>query len=329
MNKKIFYLILLPIYEIFGTFISYKFMPGEKAGLIIALIGFFILWLGTIWLMEKDNFLMKTTKKAKAMFNYFDMERVKELLNSKKTKGDRFEMFCSDDRNQKVTVLTIKILNNDNIKRLPDGRRLKTLGKLLEIIELNVEKRFGIVYNMFDDKITCLFNTVYMIDNPDLEAVKTALNINIDLMSYRNQDNDEKDKDINIDDIKLDMSIVNEDMDFFIRDKRVIVNGDFKLSNELVDISGEETIYVPEKIFNKYSNKFDYDYLGKFYFECGDTKVYKIYKIVNDEEIKENTYKASKLKLKKGSEKKLKKYVSELEEQRVNQREEERLKHIL
>ena len=33
-----------------------------------------------------------------------------------------------------------------------------------------------------------------MIDNPDLEAVKTALNINIDLMSYRNQDNDEKDK---------------------------------------------------------------------------------------------------------------------------------------
>ena len=38
MNKKIFYLILLPIYEILGTFISYKFMPGEKAGLIIALI---------------------------------------------------------------------------------------------------------------------------------------------------------------------------------------------------------------------------------------------------------------------------------------------------
>ena len=77
MNKKIIYLLLLPLYAIIGTLLSMKFMTGSKSGLIIMLICCFALWIFTIWLNEKDNILIKTTKKAKAMVNYFDGDAVK------------------------------------------------------------------------------------------------------------------------------------------------------------------------------------------------------------------------------------------------------------
>ena len=311
MNKKIFYLLLLIVYELIGTFLSYKLMPGEKAGLIVMLVCMLALWFGSIWLLEKDNFLVKTSKKAKAMFNYFDVDAVKELLNNKKEKGDRFDMFMSGDQNQNVTVLTIKILNNDHLKKLSDEKRIRALGKLLEIVETNVEKRYGIIYNLFDDKITCLFNTVYMIDDPEFEAIKTALNISIDLLS-------EKENNKLLTEIDLDFSVCDEDMDFFIRDKRVIVNGSFELSNELVDIVGIDSVFIPEKIFNKYSNYLDADYMGKFYFSFGDVKVYKVIKIENNEEIVANTYNKSKISVTKKGNKKFKKYISEREKEKLS-----------
>ncbi|MCQ2911229.1 MAG: hypothetical protein MJ244_03485 [Clostridia bacterium] len=309
MSKKIlFYLILLVVYELIGTFFSFKLMPGEKAGLIVMLVCFLALWLGTIWLLEKDNYLVKTSKKAKAMFNYFDVDAVKELLNSKKTKGDRFELFQSNDTNQKVTVLTIKIINNDVLKKCSDEKRLKALSKLLEIVEINCEKRFGIIYNLFDDKITCLFNTIYMIDDSEFEAIKAALNISIDLMS-------EKHENKYLEELELSFSVCDEDMDFFIRDQRVIVNGNFELSNELVNLVGLDEVFIPERIYNKYSDYLDTDYMGKFYFNSGDVKVYKVIKVVNNEEIQTNTYNKSKVAIKNN--KKFKKYIAEREREKI------------
>lgn len=309
MSKKIlFYLILLVVYELIGTFFSFKLMPGEKAGLIVMLVCFLALWLGTIWLLEKDNYLVKTSKKAKAMFNYFDVDAVKELLNSKKTKGDRFELFQSNDTNQKVTVLTIKIINNDVLKKCSDEKRLKALSKLLEIVEINCEKRFGIIYNLFDDKITCLFNTIYMIDDPEFEAIKAALNISIDLMS-------EKHENKYLEELELSFSVCDEDMDFFIRDQRVIVNGNFELSNELVNLVGLDEVFIPERIYNKYADYLDTDYMGKFYFYSGDVKVYKVIKVVNNEEIQTNTYNKSKVAIKNN--KKFKKYIAEREREKI------------
>lgn len=309
MSKKIlFYLILLVVYELIGTFFSFKLMPGEKAGLIVMLVCFLVLWLGTIWLLEKDNYLVKTSKKAKAMFNYFDVDAVKELLISKKTKGDRFELFQSNDTNQKVTVLTIKIINNDVLKKCSDEKRLKALSKLLEIVEINCEKRFGIIYNLFDDKITCLFNTIYMIDDPEFEAIKAALNISIDLMS-------EKHENKYLEELELSFSVCDEDMDFFIRDQRVIVNGNFELSNELVNLVGLDEVFIPERIYNKYADYLDTDYMGKFYFNSGDVKVYKVIKVVNNEEIQTNTYNKSKVAIKNN--KKFKKYIAEREREKI------------
>lgn len=311
MSKKIFiYLIALIVLELLGTFLSYKFVPGDKVTLIIFLVCFIAIWLGFIWLMEKDNYLVKTSKKAKAMFNYFNVDVVKELINDKKDKGDRFTNFNTSDINQKITVLTIKILNNDHIKKMPSDKRLTILGKLLEIVETNVEKRYGIVYNLFDDKITCLFNTVYIIDDPEFEAIKTALNISIDLISGK-----ENYKLLN--EIDLDYSVCDEDMDFFIRDKRVIVNGNFELSNELVNIVGVDSVFIPEKIYNKYSNYLDTDYMGKFYFSFGDVKVYKVIKVENNEEIIANTYNKSKIVIKKSANKKFKKYISDKEKEKI------------
>ena len=108
---------------------------GSKSAIYIVMISMFLLWFATVWYMEIDNIIIKTTKKAKALFNYFDVDAVKELLNSKKVKGDRFQMFNSDDSNQRITVLTIKILNNDIILKLDEEKRLRAFGKLLEIIE--------------------------------------------------------------------------------------------------------------------------------------------------------------------------------------------------
>lgn len=314
MNKKIMYLLILLVYGFVGTLLAMKLMVGSKSGIIIMLICCLALWFLTIWICEKDNFLIKTSKKAKAMFNYFDVEAVKELLSKEKTKGDRFEMFRSDDSVQKITVLSIKILNNDAIKTLDDDKRIRTLGTLLEIIEEKVEDKYGIIYNIKDDVITVLFNTIYVIDEPELEAVKAALEINLELMQARKES-------IYLSQVKLDYAVTNEEMDFFIREKRVLVNGDFKLANELVNITGEDSIFIPENIYKKYMNAFDYDYLGKFYFPFGDVKVYKVIKIINEREESDNTYKKSKIVLKKGSENKLKKYAKEKESEMMKKRD--------
>ena len=116
------------------------------------------------------------------------------------------------------------------------------------------------------------------------------------------------------------MSIVNEDMDFFIRGKRVLVNGDFRLSEEIVNIGGEDNIYISEDIFKKYMKKLDTDYLGKFYF-YKDVKIYRVIKIIEcNEEIIANTYNTSKINMKKGAEKKLKKYINEKEKNKKQQK---------
>lgn len=316
MKKKLIYACILLIIEFLSALFSIKFFVGSKSGLIISLVCGLLIFILLVYLMERNNLIIKSTKKAQAMFNYFDVEAVKDLLNSKKTKGDRFEMFSSKDTNQKITVLSIKILNNDAISTLEDDKRIKTLGKILELVEENVEKRYGLIYNFKDDIITVLFNTVYLIDDPEMEAIKAALNININLMKER-EDN------TLLAQTRLDYSIVNESMDFFIRDKRVIVNGNFELSNELLNISGEDAIYIPENIFKKYMNELDYDYLGKFYFSFGDVKVYKIIKVINEKEEYINTYKTSKIKLKKGSENKLRKFSSEMDKKKMQKHDEE------
>ncbi len=256
--------------------------------------------------MEKDNFLIKSSKKAEILFNYFDYNQVKETLMKKKSK-DRFERFRSNDNNEKVTVLTIKVINGDILKKdINEERRIRNFGKLLEIIEKNVEKSFGLIYNVDNDLITCVFNTVYEIDNPDYEAIIASLAVQVDLIAERNENKA-------FDRIKLNMSVVNEDMDFYIRGKRVLLNGEFKLSKSLVDIGGEDSIYIPEKIMRKYSTKLDADYLGPFNFE-EKMKVYKVIKAIDDEEaIEKQTHKESKVKIKKGAEKKIKKYASEKE----------------
>ena len=41
-----------------------------------------------------------------------------------------------------------------------------------------------------------------------------------------------REEDFVLSQVRLDYSIVNEDMDFYIRDRRVLVNGNFDLSNE-------------------------------------------------------------------------------------------------
>lgn len=308
MNKKFVYALLLLVYWFIGVFFIYMRtdLIGSKSGLFVIMLSAFVLWLGTIWWMEKDNLLMKSSKKAEILFNYFDYNQVKETLMKKKSK-DRFERFRSDDNNEKVTVLTIKILNGDILRKdINEERRIRTFGKLLEIIEKNVEKSFGLIYNVDNDFITCVFNSVYEIDNPDYEAIIAALGINVDMIAERNENKA-------FERIKLNMSVVNEDMDFYIRGKRVLLNGEFKLSKFLVDIGGEDSIYIPEKIMRKYSNKLDADYLGPFNYE-EKIKVYKVIKAIDDEEtIEKQTHKESRVKIKKGAEKKLKKYAIEKE----------------
>ncbi|MCQ2749955.1 MAG: hypothetical protein MJ246_08505 [Clostridia bacterium] len=258
--------------------------------------------------MEKDNLLMKSSKKAEILFNYFDYNQVKETLMKKKSK-DRFERFRSDDNNERVTVLTIKILNGDILKKdINEERRIRNFGKLLEIVEKNVEKSFGLIYNVDNDLITCVFNTVYEIDNPDYEAIIAALGINIDMIAARKENQA-------LERIKLNMSVVNEDMDFYIRGKRVLLNGEFKLSKFLVDIGGEDSIYIPESIMRKYTQKLDADYLGPFNYET-KMKVYKVIKAIDEEEQNpKQIHKESKVKIKKGGEKKLKKYAAEKEQE--------------
>lgn len=303
MKKVLFYALLLVLYALIGVVIFFKTtLIGSKAGMILLLLAMLVLWYATIYFLEKDNRLIKKSKKVATLFNYFDKEVIKELIKTKKEKQDRFELIKSNDTNQKVTVLSIKILNNDSLKSIESNKRLKTFGKLLEIIEEKIEEKYGLIYNIKNDTITCVFNTVYEIDNPDFEAMQVALGINIEIMQER-----KRNKDFEI--LRLDMSIVNEKMDFFLRDKRVLLNGDFKLAEELLSIEGEDSIYITDEIYKKYANKLDSEYVGKLYFN-NDVKVYKVLKIIEcEEEIIERTYVTSKLNIKEGKEKDIKQLI--------------------
>lgn len=300
MKKVIIYSMIFIIY-MFIDIIHYLFssMVGVTSYLYASMVFTICFFLLTVLIFEKKDFFLKRTEKVRTMLNYFDFDAIKNAVIKKKEKKERFDVIDSDDEEKNIVLLTIKILNNNEILHFTHSKRLDVMGELFSIIDENVSKNYGMIYNIKDDIITCAFNTLYEIENPDFVALETALNINIGLMKAK-----ERNKGLN--NVILNMGVCEEKMDLYIRGNRVILYGDFSISEELANVEVMDSVVIPDKLYKKYMSKIEVEYLGKYYFDNKECKVHRVLKIIEDEEDEElKVYNKSKIHIKKGKENRL------------------------
>jgi len=307
MKEKMFYIMILIIYLFIDVLIYFiSSMQGDTIYFVISLIATLMLWYLTIKIIEKREMLSDKTSKISTLFDYFDVESVIDLLKLNKSKKNRFDVFDGNDDEKKITILTIKLLNYEEINMLQKEQKLEVISYLLSIIDQVIKKKYGIIYEIKNDTIVCIFDVVYEIPDSELEAIKCALNINLCLMKLR-----EKKKGIKK--LILNMSVVNQEMDFFIKGKRVLIYGDLSLAEELVNIDGYDSIMITNDIFNKYNEVLDSEYLGKYYINKKEEKLHKVNSIKNDEEYELNVcFEKSKLKIKRGMDKTLQDFASKI-----------------
>lgn len=298
--KYSFFSLFVIILDIIIFFISPN--VGDKNFFYNLIFYSIIIYIAFILYYENSPELRKRTKKLEAMFDYFDFDAIWQIISSKfkKQKNGRFDFVNSENKQKYTTVLNIKILEYERLYKLSREKRLRVMSDILDVVEEAISEKYGIIYEIKNGIITCVFNTMYELEESEKEVIETALMINISLMEIK-----EKYKNLNL---AFNMSIIYELMDYFFKGKRILLLGDFKLADDIVNIEGEESIIITNKIFTKYKDELDTDYMGKFYF---DDKEYKLHKVICTLEIEDTLmdYKTSKINIKKGKEKKLQKYA--------------------